>query len=75
MVVVDRLSKYAHFCPLSHPFTPSLIAQVFLDHIFKLHRMPTSIVSDRDPNFTITFWQKLFKLQGTQMSMSTTYHP
>jgi hypothetical protein len=34
MVVVDRLSRYAHFCPLPHPFTPTLIAQVFLDHIF-----------------------------------------
>jgi hypothetical protein len=62
MVVVDHLSKYAHFCPLPHPFTLTLIAQVFLDHIFNLHGMPTSIVSDRDPSFTNTFWQELFKL-------------
>jgi hypothetical protein len=75
MAVVDCLSKYAHFCALPHPFTPTLVAQVFLDHIFKLHGMPTSIVSDRDPTFTNTFWQELFKLQGTQMNMSTTYHP
>jgi hypothetical protein len=75
MLVVDRLSKYAHFCALPHPFTPVLVAQVFLDHIFKLHGMPTSIVSDRDPNFTSTFWQELSKLQGTQLNMSTTYHP
>ena len=75
MVVVDRLSKYVHFFPLPHPFTPELITQVFLDHIFKLHGMPTSIVSNRDPTFTSTFWQELFKLQGTQLNMSTTYHP
>jgi hypothetical protein len=41
MVEVDRLSKHAHFCALPHPFTPTLVAQVFLDHIFMLHGMPT----------------------------------
>jgi hypothetical protein len=75
MVVVDRLSKYAHFFPLPHPFTLTLVAQVFLDHFFKLHDMPTFIVSDCDPTFTSTFWQELFKLQGTQLNMSTSYHP
>jgi hypothetical protein len=75
MVVVYCLSKYAHFCALPHPFTPVLVAQVFLDQIFNLHGMPTSIVFDRDPSFTNTFWQELFKLQGTQLNMSTTYHP
>jgi hypothetical protein len=67
MVVVDHLSKDAHFCALAHPFTPSLVSQVFMDHIFKLHGMPTSIVSDQDPTFTNKFWQELFKLQGTQL--------
>jgi hypothetical protein len=75
MVVVDRLSKYAHFCTLPHPFTPTLVAQAFMDQIFKLHGMPTSIVSDRDPTFTSKFWQELFKLQGTQLQLSTSYHP
>jgi hypothetical protein len=75
MVVVDRLSMYADFCTLPHPFTLALVAQFFLDHIFKLHGMPTSIVYYRDPNFTSTFWKELFKLQGTQLNMSTTYHP
>ena len=75
MVVVDRLSKYAHFCALPHPFTPTLVAQYFMDQIFKLHGMPTSIVFDRDPIFTSNFWQELFRLQGTQLKLSTSYHP
>lgn len=53
----------------------TLISQVFLDHIFNLHGIPTSIVYDCDTTFTITFWQELFKLQGTQLNMITTYHP
>jgi len=75
MVVVDHLSKYANFCPLPHPFTLTLIAQLSLDYIFKLHGVPTFSVSDRDPTFANTFWQESFKLQGTQLNMSTTYHP
>jgi hypothetical protein len=75
MVVADHLSKYAHFCALQHPFTACTLAQVFMDNIFKLHGMPHSIVSDRDPTFTGNFWQELFKLQGTQLHLSTAYHP
>lgn len=63
MVVVDRISKYAHFCTLPHPFTPSLVAQYFMDQIFKLHGMPTSIVSNSDSIFTNNFWQELFRLR------------
>jgi hypothetical protein len=75
MVVVDRLSKYAHFCALQHPFTTSTVAQIFMDRVFKLHGMPHSIVSDRDPTFTSNFLQELFKLQGTQLHLSIAYHP
>jgi len=75
MVVEDKLSKYAHFCTLPHPFTPTLVAQAFMDQIFKLHGMSTSIVSDCDPTFTCNFWQELLKLQGTQLQLSTSYHP
>jgi hypothetical protein len=75
MVIVDCLAKYAHFCALSQPFTPALVAHIFIDNIFKLHGMPTSIVLDCEPTFTSHFWQELFNLQGTQLNMSTSYHP
>jgi hypothetical protein len=63
------------FCALPHFVMPTMVEKFFIDHIFKLHGMPTSIVSDRDPTFTNTFLQELFKLHGTQLNISTTYHP
>jgi hypothetical protein len=75
MVVVDLLSKYAHFCALHHPFTASTVSQIFMDRVFKLHGMSKSIVSDRDTTFTSNFWQELFKLQGTQLHLISAYHP
>jgi hypothetical protein len=62
MVIVDHLSKYAHFCALQHPFTTSTVAQIFMDNNFKLHGMPHSIVFDRDPTFTNNFLSELFKI-------------
>lgn len=74
MVVVDKFSKYSHFVPLSHPFTAMIVAQQFLSHIYKLHGLPLSIISDRDKVFTSALWQKLFKMTGTELRMSTSYH-
>jgi len=64
MVVVDRLTKYAQFCALSHPFKVSIISTAFMETIEKLHGNPI-IVSDRDPIFTGNFWKKLFSCLGT----------
>ena len=55
MVVVDRLTKFVHFVALSHPDTASKVAALYMQHVFKLHGMPTSIVIDRDPIFTSYF--------------------
>lgn len=74
-VVVDKLTKFFHFIPLSHPYTTTKVAAVFMKEVFKLHSMLKSIVSDRDAIFTAHFFQELFKLQGTKLAMSSAYHP
>jgi hypothetical protein len=75
LVVVDRLSKYAHFILLKHPYTAKSIAEVFVGEIVRLHGIPKSVISDRDPIFISHFWLELFKLQGTRLKMSSAYHP
>ena len=75
MVVVDKLSKFAHFVPLRHPYTAQKVTQVFLDNIFRLHGLPTHIILDRDPIFTSSFWRELFRLAQVTLAMSSAYHP
>lgn len=74
-VVVDRLSKAAHFMTLKHPYSALDVAQLFMDGIFRLHGMPKTIVSDRDPVFVSKFWKELFKLQKVSLLTSSAYHP
>ena len=73
MVVVNRITKYAHFCALSHPFKAT--ATSFMETIQKLNGNPKIIVSERDPIFTGYFWRKLFSCLGTQLPHSSYYHP
>ncbi|KAM7473107.1 hypothetical protein LguiB_020350 [Lonicera macranthoides] len=75
MVVVDRLTKYAHFIALSHLFTAADIAHSFFENVFKYHGLPITMVSDRDPLFLSQFWVQLFKLMGTKLLHSSAYHP
>lgn len=75
MVVVDRFSKYIHFGMLPSHFIASKAAELFANIFCKLHGFPCSIVWDRDPIFLSKFWRTLFQLQGTQLRMSTVYHP
>lgn len=75
LVVVDRFSKAAHFSALAHPYSAVDVAQVYLDTVFKLHGWPQSIVSDRDSIFISDFWQALFTIQGTNLLLSSSYHP
>ena len=75
MVVVDILTKYEHFCALSHPFKASTVATTFIETIQKLHGNPKIIVSDKDPIFTGIFWTELFSCLRTQLTHSSSYHP
>ena len=74
-VVVDRFTKYAHFIPMTSHYTAKSVAEAFFDQIFRLHGLPTHIVSDRDKAFTSLFWQELFKMLGTELNLSSAYHP
>ncbi|KAI5416810.1 hypothetical protein KIW84_041715 [Lathyrus oleraceus] len=56
LVVVNRLSKYAHFLSLSHPYMALDVAKLFFNNVYKLHGMPSTIISDMDPIFLSTVW-------------------
>jgi hypothetical protein len=73
LVVVDKLTKYAHFLPLSHPFTTQTVAQLFIDNIFKLHGLPITILTDIDSIFTSKLWQDIFKALKVSLQYSTVY--
>ena len=75
LVVVDRFSKYAHCMALSHPYSASGVAKTFMQNVYKLHGLPASITSDRDPVFFSRFWKELFTSQGVNLNYSSAYHP
>lgn len=75
LVFVDRLSKMAHFIPTKQTVTAPEVARLFIDNVYRLHGLPKSIVSDRDPRFTGNFWRSLFKILKTKLNMTTAFHP
>ncbi|KAL0541244.1 hypothetical protein IC582_021286 [Cucumis melo] len=74
-VVVDRLTKSAHFIPGKSTYTASKRAQLYMSEIVRLHGVPVSIVSDRDARFTFKFWKGLQAAMGTRLDFSTAFHP
>ncbi|XP_058784742.1 uncharacterized protein LOC131659586 [Vicia villosa] len=74
-VIVDRLTKSAHFLPVKTTHKVSHLARLFVLEIVRLHGVPSSIVSDRDPKFTSRFWTTFHQEMGTELNLSTSNHP
>ncbi|KAB2625897.1 S ribonuclease [Pyrus ussuriensis x Pyrus communis] len=74
-VIVDRLTKSAHFIPVREKYSLSRLAELFISKVVKYHGVPVSIVSDRDPRFTSKFWVAFQEALGTRLLYSTAYHP
>jgi len=75
MVVVDRFTKIAHFISLLTNATAQDVANVFLHEVWKLHGLPTEIISDMDAEFSGEFLESVCKLLGIKGKMLTVYHP
>nr|GFA41715.1 hypothetical protein [Tanacetum cinerariifolium] len=74
-VIVDRLTKSAHFLPMHQDYKMDKLARLYLNEIVARHGVPISIISDHDSHFTSRFWQLLQEALGTKLDMSTAYHP
>jgi hypothetical protein len=74
-VIIDRLTKSAHFLPIKVTDTLDKLAELYVREIVRLHRVPVSIVLDRDPQFPLRFWDRLQSAMGTKLNFSTAYHP
>ena len=74
-VIVDRLTKFAHFLQVRLNYSMNRLVELYVNEIVRLHRIPLSIVSDRDPRFTLRLWKELQSTLGTRLNFSTTFHP
>ncbi|KZV42601.1 hypothetical protein F511_19861 [Dorcoceras hygrometricum] len=73
--IIDRLTKSAHFLLVKTTYDLNKYAELYVKEIVRLHGIPSSIVSDRDPRFTSRFWKSLHKALGTKLTFSTAFHP
>jgi hypothetical protein len=73
-VIVDRLTKVAHFLPVKTKYTGAKLAELYMERIVCLHGVPKKIVSDRGTQFTSQFWQKVHELLGMKLNFSSAYH-
>ena len=74
-VIIDRLTKSAHFLGMKTTDTTETLSQLYIREIVRLHGVPLSIVSDHDSQFVARFWQSLQQAMGTELRFSTTFHP
>ena len=74
-VIVDRLTKSAHFVPVQTTYNSEKLAKIYIREIVHLHGVPISIISDRGTQFTSHFWRSMQKELGTQVDLSTAFHP
>ncbi|KAL4361431.1 hypothetical protein GQ457_04G020790 [Hibiscus cannabinus] len=74
-VIVDRLTKSTHFIPVRKNYIMDKLSKFYISEIVRLHSVPISIISDRDPKFTSRFWQALQEALGTRLNFSTAFHP
>jgi hypothetical protein len=72
---VDRLTKVAHFVPVKTRYATEKLAELYVEHILRLHGTPRTIVSDQGPQFVSKVWQSFHKLMGTTLNYSTAFHP
>jgi hypothetical protein len=74
-VVVDRLTKSAHFIPIKVKDPIEKLVRLYVQNVVRLHGVPSAIISDRDSRFTSRFWQSHQKEMGTELKFSTAFHP
>jgi transposase InsO family protein len=74
-VIIDRLTKTAHFLPVHTTYSAKKYAEVYLDQIFRLHGVPKTISSDQGAQFIARFWEQLEYALGTKLIQSSAYHP
>jgi hypothetical protein len=74
-VIIDRLTKTAHFLPVHTTYSAKKYAKIYLDQIVRLHGVPKTIISDRGAQFIAHFWEQLQYALGTKLIRSSAYHP